>query len=74
MVSRRAYKHYHDFVSFEATYLTNMYKMPCAPFIGINNHNLSLQLGCIRNEGMESYIWLFIMFLECMGSVSPFHT
>lgn len=31
--ARRAYKNYSDFISFDATYLTNMYKMPCAPFI-----------------------------------------
>ena len=37
--ARRAYKHFRDCISFDATYLTNMYKMPCAPFIGINNHN-----------------------------------
>ena len=40
--ARRAYKHYRDCISFDATYLTNMYKMPCAPFIGIHNHNQSL--------------------------------
>ena len=37
--ARRAYKHFRDCISFDATYLTNMYKMPGAPFIGINNHN-----------------------------------
>ena len=37
--TRRAYKYFRDCISFDATYLTNMYKMPCAPFIGINNHN-----------------------------------
>nr|XP_045083589.1 protein FAR1-RELATED SEQUENCE 5-like [Aegilops tauschii subsp. strangulata] len=43
--ARRAYKHFRDCISFNATYLTNMYKMPRAPFIGINNHNQSLQFG-----------------------------
>lgn len=36
--SRRAYKYYNDCISFDTTYLTNIYKMPCAPFIGINSH------------------------------------
>jgi hypothetical protein len=33
---------YHDCVSFDATYLTNMYDMPFAPFIGINKHGQSI--------------------------------
>jgi hypothetical protein len=37
---------YHDCVSFDATYMTNMYDMPFAPFIGINKHGQSIQLGC----------------------------
>jgi len=40
--ARRAYKHFRDCILFDVTYLTNMYKMPRAPFIGINNHNQSL--------------------------------
>ena len=55
--ARRAYKYFRDCISFDATYLTNMYKMPCAPFIGINNHNQSLQFGCglVRNEDTDGY-------------------
>jgi hypothetical protein len=33
---------YHDCVSFDATYKTNMYDMPFAPFIGINKHGQSI--------------------------------
>ncbi|XP_020193940.1 protein FAR1-RELATED SEQUENCE 5-like [Aegilops tauschii subsp. strangulata] len=71
--ARRAYKHFRDCISFDATYLTNMYKMPCAPFIGINNHNQSLQFGCglVRNEDTDGYVWLFNTFLECMGGLAP---
>ncbi|XP_073355577.1 protein FAR1-RELATED SEQUENCE 5-like [Aegilops tauschii subsp. strangulata] len=71
--ARRAYKHFRDCISFDATYLTNMYKMPCAPFIGINNHNQSLQFGCglVRNEDTDGYVWLFKTFLECMGVLAP---
>jgi hypothetical protein len=40
---RCAYKEgYNDCISFDMTYLTNKYKMPCAPFIGINNHGQSI--------------------------------
>src|SRR3954469_22364605 len=68
-----AYKHYRNCISFDATYLTNMYKMPCAPFIGINNHNQSLQFGCgfVRDEKLESYKWLFTTFLDCMDGLAP---
>nr|XP_040249630.1 protein FAR1-RELATED SEQUENCE 5-like [Aegilops tauschii subsp. strangulata] len=71
--ARRAYKHFRDCISFDATYLTNMYKMPCAPFIGINNHNQSLRFGCglVRNEDTDGYVWLFKTFLECMGGLAP---
>jgi hypothetical protein len=37
--ARRAYKEaYNDCVSFDATYMTNIYEMPCTPFIRINRH------------------------------------
>ena len=47
--------------------------MPCCPFIGINNHNQSLQFGCgfVRDEKLESYKWLFTTFLECMDGLAP---
>ena len=48
--SRRAYAKYNDIVSFDTTYMTNMYKMPCAPFIGINNHGQSIQFCCVLFE------------------------
>ncbi|XP_020164923.1 protein FAR1-RELATED SEQUENCE 5-like [Aegilops tauschii subsp. strangulata] len=71
--ARRAYTHFRDCISFDATYLTNMYKMPRAPFIGINNHNQSLQFGCrlVRNEDTDGYTWLFKTLLECMGGLAP---
>ena len=71
--ARRAYKSYSDCISFDTTYLTNMYKMPCAPFIGINNHGQSVQFGCgfLRNEDTLSFVWLFQTFLEAMGGIAP---
>ena len=71
--ARKAYAKYNDVVSFDTTYLTNAYKMPCAPFIGINNHGQSIQFGCgfLRNELTDSFIWLFTTFLDAMGGVAP---
>ena len=50
-----------------------MYKMPCAPFIGINNHGQSVQFGCgfLRNELTDSYVWLMETFLEAMDGIAP---
>ncbi|PNT64698.1 hypothetical protein BRADI_4g31777v3 [Brachypodium distachyon] len=71
--ARRAYKHYNDCVSFDTTYMTNIYKMPFAPFIGINNHGQSIQFGCgfLRNELTERFVWLFRTFLEAVDGLVP---
>lgn len=42
--ARNAYKDFKDCISFDCTYMTNMYNMPCAPFIGINRHGQSIQV------------------------------
>jgi hypothetical protein len=72
--ARRAYKaSYNDCISFDMTYLTNKYKMPCAPFIGINNHGQSIQLGCgfVRQELSSNFMWLFKIFKLAMGDIAP---
>jgi hypothetical protein len=71
--ARRAYKYFNDCVSFGTTYMTNTYKMPCAPFIGINNHGQSIQFGCgfLRNKLSTSFIWLFETFLKAMDGLAP---
>lgn len=72
--ARHAYiELYHDCVSFDATYMTNMYDMPFTPFIGINRHGQSFMLGCafLRDEKMPSYTWLFETFLEAMKGKAP---
>ncbi|KAK1649142.1 hypothetical protein QYE76_066947 [Lolium multiflorum] len=68
-----AYKNYSDCLSFDTTYMTNMYNMPFAPFIGINRYCQSIQLGCgfLTNENVESFVWLFQEFLEAMGGLQP---
>ncbi|KAL9681833.1 hypothetical protein QQ045_013622 [Rhodiola kirilowii] len=43
--SRAAYKDFGDVVSFDTTYVSNRYKMPFAPFIGVNNHGQSILFG-----------------------------
>jgi hypothetical protein len=71
--AREVYKQYNDCISFDTTFLTNMYKMPCAPFIGINRYGQSIQLGCgfVRHERIEDFVLLFEKFLECMDRLHP---
>jgi hypothetical protein len=70
--ARKAYAEaYHDYVSFDSTYLTNKYTMPFAPFIGVNWHGQSIMLGCgfVRQELASSYDWLFESFLVAMDGL-----
>ncbi|CAM0882048.1 unnamed protein product [Alopecurus aequalis] len=71
--AREVYKLYHDCILFDTTYMTNMYNMPCAPFIGINRYGQSIQLGCgfVRNEKIGNFVWLFQQFLIAMDGVEP---
>ncbi|CAN6182427.1 unnamed protein product [Urochloa humidicola] len=71
--AREMYKEFGDCISFDMTYMTNRYKMPFAPFIGINNHGQTIQLGCgfMKDETIESFTWLFKQFLDAMGGVPP---
>ena len=71
--ARKTYEAYGDCVSFDTTYMTNMYDMPFAPFIGINRHAQSFQLGCafLRDEKTDSFVWLFKAFLEAMKGKAP---
>jgi zinc finger SWIM domain-containing protein 3 len=55
--SRAAYQYFGDVVTFDATYLTNYYKMSFVPFTGVNHHHQSVMFGCalLINETTESY-------------------
>ncbi|CAN6339372.1 unnamed protein product [Urochloa humidicola] len=70
---RKSYDLYGDCISFDATYLTNAYNIPFAPFIGIDRNGITIQLGCgfLRNEKTESYVWLFTEFKKAMGGKDP---
>lgn len=69
--SHMAYAKYNYCLSFDTTYMTNIHKMSCGPFIDINNLGQSIQFGCgfIRNELMEEFVWLFNTF-HAMGGVA----
>ncbi|KAM0823600.1 hypothetical protein ACQ4PT_070767 [Festuca glaucescens] len=68
-----AYKNYSNCFPFDTTFMTNQYNMTFAPFIGINRYGQTIKLGCgfLKNENMESFVWLFEEFLEAMGGLQP---
>ncbi|XP_020244198.1 protein FAR1-RELATED SEQUENCE 5-like [Asparagus officinalis] len=71
--SRMAYQHFGDAVTFDTTYCTNKYSMPFAPFIGVNHHSQTILLGCalIRDETVESFMWVFRTWLNAMFGKHP---
>ncbi|XP_024164605.1 protein FAR-RED IMPAIRED RESPONSE 1-like [Rosa chinensis] len=66
---REDYKIFGDVVSFDTTYITNKYKMPFAPFIGVNNHFQSTLLGCalLADETTSTFVWLMETWVRAMG-------
>lgn len=71
--SRDSYMKFGDVVVFDVTYMTNKFKMPFAPFVGVNHHGQSILFGgaLLENEKEETFEWLFENFLKCMFSKYP---
>ncbi|XP_031473146.1 protein FAR1-RELATED SEQUENCE 5-like [Nymphaea colorata] len=71
--SRMAYDHFGDVVTFDTTYKTNKYKMPFAPFAGLNHHRQTVLFGCalLLDESESSFVWLFTTWLEAMCGRHP---
>ncbi|XP_023754910.1 protein FAR1-RELATED SEQUENCE 5-like [Lactuca sativa] len=71
--SRDAYTKFGDVVVFDVTYMTNKFKMPFAPFTGVNHHGQSILFGgaLLENEKEETFEWLFEHFLKCMFNKYP---
>ncbi|KAL7589965.1 hypothetical protein Lser_V15G37917 [Lactuca serriola] len=71
--TRDAYTKFRDIVVFDVTYMTNKFKMPFAPFTGVNHHGQSILFGgaLLENEKEETFEWLFEHFLKCMFDKYP---
>ncbi|XP_041026948.1 protein FAR1-RELATED SEQUENCE 5-like [Juglans microcarpa x Juglans regia] len=71
--SRAMYESFGDVITFDTTYLTNAYKMPFAPFVGVNHHGQSILFGCglISNEDAHTFERLFKSWLKCMKDQPP---
>ncbi|XP_022031317.1 protein FAR1-RELATED SEQUENCE 5-like [Helianthus annuus] len=63
------YMEFGDVISFDATFKTNRYKMVFVPFTGIDKHcrNVTLGVGLLASESIESYKWLLNSFLKSFG-------
>ncbi|XP_059436803.1 protein FAR1-RELATED SEQUENCE 4-like [Corylus avellana] len=71
--SRAAYKYFWDVVTFDTTYLTNIYKMPFASFVEVNHHGQSILFGAglLSGEDTATFVWLFETRLKCMNGQAP---
>ncbi|GJU76709.1 FAR1-related sequence 11-like protein [Tanacetum coccineum] len=54
------YEKYGDVVVFDTTYKVNAYDMPCALFVGVNNHGKTVLFGSafLLNETVNTFRWL----------------
>ncbi|XP_021979423.1 protein FAR1-RELATED SEQUENCE 7-like [Helianthus annuus] len=71
--SRDSYIKFGDVVVFDVTYMTNKFKMPFSPFVGVNHHGQSILFGgaLLENEKQETFEWLFQNFLKYMFNKYP---
>ena len=67
------YDRYGEYVSFDTTFQTNVYNMPFAPIIGVNNHGSTVLfgIGLLKDESADTFKWLFKTFIESMGGKEP---
>ncbi|XAR73650.1 hypothetical protein NMG60_11007690 [Bertholletia excelsa] len=71
--ARNNYIYFGDTVTFDTTYRSNRYRLPFAPFTGINHHGQPVLFGCalLINESEASFVWLFRKWLEAMSGRPP---
>lgn len=71
--SRTSYSHFGDAVHLDTTYRVNQYRVPFAPFTGINHHGQMILFGCalLLDDSEASFLWLFKTFLTAMSNRQP---
>jgi hypothetical protein len=71
--SRADYVCFGDAITFDTTYMSNLYEMPVGMFLGVNNHFQCCLLACVvvREETVESFEWAFNMFMKAMHGKHP---
>lgn len=71
--SKTNYNYFGDTVTFDTTYRMNRYRVPFAPFTGLNHHGQPVLFGCalLLNESESSFVWLFQTWLTAMSGRHP---
>ncbi|XP_050224077.1 protein FAR1-RELATED SEQUENCE 3 isoform X2 [Mercurialis annua] len=71
--SRTAYSHFGDAVTLDTNYRINQFRVPFAPFTGVNHHGQAILFGCaiLQDDSEASFIWLFKTFLTAMNDRQP---
>ncbi|RDX60795.1 Protein FAR1-RELATED SEQUENCE 3, partial [Mucuna pruriens] len=71
--SRTAYSHFGDAVTLDTTYRINQYRVPFAPFTGVNHHGQIILFGCalLLDDSEASFVWLFKTFLTAVNDHYP---
>ncbi|TKY57066.1 FAR1-RELATED SEQUENCE 3 [Spatholobus suberectus] len=71
--SRAAYSHFGDAVTLDTTYRINQYRVPFAPFTGVNHHGQMILFGCalLLDDSEASFVWLFKTFLTAVNDHYP---
>lgn len=71
--ARLNYTYFGDTVTFDTTYRSNRYRLPFAPFTGVNHHGQPVLFGCaiLINETEASFVWLFNTWLTAMSGCPP---
>lgn len=71
--SRSAYSHFGDTVTLDTMYRVNQYKVPFAPFTGVNHHGHRILFGCalLSDESEATFVWLLKAFLAAMSDKVP---
>ncbi|KAJ4962500.1 hypothetical protein NE237_022439 [Protea cynaroides] len=71
--ARNNYTYFGDTVTFDTTYRSNRYRLPFAPFTGVNHHGQPVLFGCafLINESEASFVWLFKTWLTAMSGRPP---
>ncbi|KAI0491330.1 hypothetical protein KFK09_026551 [Dendrobium nobile] len=71
--SRIDYECFGDVLIFDTSYRLNKYNFVCAPFVGVNNHwqNILFGVAFLSEETIESFTWLFKVFVRIMGNKYP---
>ncbi|XP_059297162.1 protein FAR1-RELATED SEQUENCE 5-like [Lycium ferocissimum] len=70
---RSNFAYFGDTVTFDTNYKSNRYRLPFAPFTGINHHGQPVLFGCalLINESEASFSWLFRTWLTAMCGKPP---